>query len=331
MGRLDQVSAQPPWPPSVDLTMFQSLSDLLACPACGSELLGSDAASFVCSKCKATYPILNGIPRLVPPGWFDSVEGKWGAEEMEHWEHEYGDRLGNNNDPGAGLRWENRTLPRDRNLFRRLRALPSQERLRVLDVGCGAADTMRDLLPNVPGAVYVGTDLSLNALQFAAQNVPHATFIQAATQALPFRRQAFDVLLVLGVMHHLPDPAKATRELVERHLRPHGALLLYEGIDRPLPLPRAWVERFMPEESEHEDRIPEQRLLEELSAVCSIEHVQKEYTPARTALIAALGNRLGTPRRGCLLRSVDALCASTLGRLIPAFQGGSLFVYATRL
>jgi len=124
--------------------------------------------------------------------------GQWGAEEMAHWEHEYAQRLQHGDDPERALRWENRTLPRECTCFVASARLPAHERLRVLDVGCGAADTMRDLLRPVPGSVYVGTDLSSGALQLAARNVPHATFLQAATQALPFRPQAFDVLLVLG-------------------------------------------------------------------------------------------------------------------------------------
>jgi len=46
--------------------MDRELIELLACPRCGSEelSLGGDAIS--CPACSVRYPIVNGVPRLLP-------------------------------------------------------------------------------------------------------------------------------------------------------------------------------------------------------------------------------------------------------------------------
>ncbi len=44
---------------------FAELRDLLACPACESELQ-IDAQRVVCVGCGRSYPIVDGIPVLIP-------------------------------------------------------------------------------------------------------------------------------------------------------------------------------------------------------------------------------------------------------------------------
>ena len=41
---------------------------ILACPVCKSDIgYNKDKTKLVCTKCKAIYPIKNGIPILIPP------------------------------------------------------------------------------------------------------------------------------------------------------------------------------------------------------------------------------------------------------------------------
>jgi len=41
---------------------------ILACPVCKSDLeYNKDKTRLVCTKCKAIYPIKEGIPILLPP------------------------------------------------------------------------------------------------------------------------------------------------------------------------------------------------------------------------------------------------------------------------
>lgn len=43
---------------------FEKLKELLACPACESELR-LDEGRLVCARCGRTYPIVDGIPVLI--------------------------------------------------------------------------------------------------------------------------------------------------------------------------------------------------------------------------------------------------------------------------
>ncbi len=84
--------------------------------------------------------------------------------------------------------------------------------LRVLDVGCGDRP-YEDLLRSA--AEIVGFDVRGN---------PHAD-LHGSIDALPVEDASFDVVLCLQVLEHVPDPAKAVREL-RRVVRPGGRVLL---------------------------------------------------------------------------------------------------------
>ena len=96
---------------------------------------------------------------------------------------------------------------------------------KTLEVGCGVGSEGRYLSEN--GVDYYAVDLSVESLKLAAAHLghnglPHRLANASATQ-LPFADGAFDVVLSLGVIHHIPDIGGACRELV-RVLRPGGSL-----------------------------------------------------------------------------------------------------------
>ena len=80
----------------------------------------------------------------------------------------------------------------------------------VLDAGCGGGRLARFLAPYT--RLYVGVDYSVaceRAREFCI-NVPHAHFIQADINSLPFTAQtAFDFVFSHGVLHHTPDTRAA--------------------------------------------------------------------------------------------------------------------------
>ena len=96
-------------------------------------------------------------------------------------------------------------------------------RVRVLDVGCGAAQTLLQMEPDRP-VDLVGVDTSLNSLamgcQFAQfQNVP-VTLAMATSYALPFRQGSFDLVLTRVALNYMHQ-RRALSEMV-RVLRPGG-------------------------------------------------------------------------------------------------------------
>lgn len=93
----------------------------------------------------------------------------------------------------------------------------------VLDAGCGMG--RHTLVSSSYGAAAViGVDLS-EAVEVAHRHtahLPNAHVVQADIYRLPFRAP-FDLIYSVGVLHHLPDPARGFSALVG-HLRAGGRI-----------------------------------------------------------------------------------------------------------
>ncbi len=77
----------------------------------------------------------------------------------------------------------------------------------LLDAGCGTG-----ISSDWPCRV-IGVDTSLHALRLARQRLPHARFVQAAMERLPFRDRTFDVVLALTSLQNARDIDAALAEL----------------------------------------------------------------------------------------------------------------------
>lgn len=88
----------------------------------------------------------------------------------------------------------------------------------VLDVGCGEGPLARALPADGPHVV--GLDASATMLRSHP-----APAVRADATALPFRGQAFDAVVAVNVLDHLPDPLAALRE-AGRVLTPDGLLVV---------------------------------------------------------------------------------------------------------
>lgn len=85
---------------------------------------------------------------------------------------------------------------------------------RVLDVGCGKAFLLYELMQAVPGLEVRGVDISGYAIENAKEEV--RPFLQEADATnLPFDDASFDLVISLNVMHNLycQDLDKALREI----------------------------------------------------------------------------------------------------------------------
>jgi SAM-dependent methyltransferase len=117
---------------------------------------------------------------------------------------------------------------------------------RVLDAGTAAGNTAAALAPLV--AEVVGLDLTPAMAPVFAANTAGAgrvRFEVGDVEALPFPDGSFDLAVTRRAFHHVPDPARAAREMA-RVLRPGGragfvdmtapespaAAALFDGIER---------------------------------------------------------------------------------------------------
>jgi SAM-dependent methyltransferase len=113
------------------------------------------------------------------------------------------------------------------------------KRLRVLELGCGRADSADTLLSMVGPADYVGLDLSSTALRTAQIALPQHGFLVGDVTELPFRDSIFDVCFFLCVLEHAVYPDTLLREAV-RVVRPGGlAAFIVPVSDLPWLLPNS--------------------------------------------------------------------------------------------
>jgi 2-polyprenyl-3-methyl-5-hydroxy-6-metoxy-1,4-benzoquinol methylase len=94
----------------------------------------------------------------------------------------------------------------------------------VLDVGAGSGRHSYEA--HRLGARVVAVDVG-DAIHVARRNLPTDVMtVQADAEELPFRDAAFDLVMAIGVLHHLPDPRRALQSLA-RLVRPGGYIHIY--------------------------------------------------------------------------------------------------------
>lgn len=82
---------------------------------------------------------------------------------------------------------------------------------RVLDLGCGSG--VFSAILNKRGYRCISVDLSLKQLNFGKSNCCSALFVNGDAEALPFPENAFDAILLVGLIHHFPDPSHCVQEI----------------------------------------------------------------------------------------------------------------------
>lgn len=106
-----------------------------------------------------------------------------------------------------------------------------------LDLGTGPAQIPTFLAQRCPKIRITGIDLSVNMLKLGEQYVAEAGLADRIAlecvdaKNLPYPDQSFDGVISNSIIHHLPDPMVAFRE-ISRVIRP-GSLILIRDLMRP--------------------------------------------------------------------------------------------------
>lgn len=119
--------------------------------------------------------------------------------------------------------------------------VPARAGSRILDIGCGTGWIL-DFLP--PDIHYVGYDLNPKYIESAQERYgKHATFFCAdiTSQSVPrIEGEGFDIVLALGLLHHLNDSEVASLcESAHAHLKPGGVFITFDGVYVPKQSPIA--------------------------------------------------------------------------------------------
>lgn len=172
----------------------------------GEWLTVVEEGQLTCQACEARFPIVGGVPRLLPPG---AAAGPSTGHRLTEFE-------------GVVAQYEEN--------FRDLLSPVVVEDLlglRVLDAGCGFG--RHAFFAARYGAEVFALDSSEEAVNSAQRNLRtlhRAHVVQGDLYRPPFRKQSFDLVYCFGVLHHVPDALGAFRALDEQ-VRSGGRLSIW--------------------------------------------------------------------------------------------------------
>ncbi len=143
------------------------------------------------------------------------------------------------------------TAPENRFILRQMGDIRGK---RLLDLGCGAGENSVYFAKR--GARCVATDYSPGmvdvALKLAAANGVKIEGRTANAMALDFPDNTFDLVYASNLLHHIPDPKTALREM-HRVLKPAGKMCFWDPLKHN---PVINVYRRMATEVRTEDEMP---------------------------------------------------------------------------
>jgi cyclopropane fatty-acyl-phospholipid synthase-like methyltransferase len=124
---------------------------------------------------------------------------------------------------------------------------------KVLDIGCGPAN-MLEFLPDVR---YIGFDASEAYIAEAQKRWGlRGEFTCATVNAQNLQERGFDIVLAIGVLHHLDDQeSRGLFNLAHEALRPGGRLVTLDGVyvSKQSPIARYLISKDRGEYVRHLD------------------------------------------------------------------------------
>ena len=223
---------------------------LLRCPICHGPLDGEPSVSVSCGRCGTTYPVEDGILRMLDdrvPGIAakrGEIAGWVELARRQEW-YRPDDAVDRalpflNRDLG----WEDEHwLANERGFARLLERIRPGDR--VLEVGAAKCWASRHVLDR--GAEYVAVDILDDDLIGLGRGAFYGDFtrIQADGEHLPLARASFDVTFCVATLHHALDLTAMVRELARVTRRGGIVAALNEGA-------RGWGASAVNPEQEHE-------------------------------------------------------------------------------
>jgi SAM-dependent methyltransferase len=199
--------------------MKAGLLQYLVCPECRGQLEVAvrresngeiEAGSLRCVHDCATYEISRFVPRFVDTDRYAESFSRQRRYVRQHFDHYRADP--------SGDRLFVPTTGFDPAALRHGMAL---------EVGCGYGRFL-DVVERMGGTI-VGVDLSTESINLAYDFVgrrPNVHLVQCDLFKLPFRRETFDHVFSIGVLHHTPDTRRAFEAIVP-YARPTGQIAIW--------------------------------------------------------------------------------------------------------
>lgn len=174
------------------------------CSACNARF---DSSGWVCPICGYTPPETNGFPALAAES----------ANSSEGFHPEYFEQLASLE---AGNFWfQSRNTLILSLLKKHVPTLKS-----FLEIGCGTGFVLSGIASSFPSAALAGAEIYSDGLEYAAQRVPGAQFMQMDARNIPFESH-FDALGAFDVLEHIQEDSIVLAQIF-RTLKPGGTLIL---------------------------------------------------------------------------------------------------------
>jgi SAM-dependent methyltransferase/uncharacterized protein YbaR (Trm112 family) len=200
---------------------IETLLETLRCPKCRSDLTQS-SETLICPHCNITYPISDGIPRLLLPSMHNALTGAGRATDLDATQAETAHSFGYewHRFPEMYEEWEKQFLD-----YMQPHAADFFAGKKILDAGCGSG-RFAYYAAKYGGEVWA-IDLG-PAVEVARRNTEshNVHVVQADLHNPPFALESFDFIYSIGVLHHLPNPEAAFQNLL-RFLKPGGVVQIY--------------------------------------------------------------------------------------------------------
>lgn len=194
----------------------------LICPDCKGELT-FHVKKFVCIRCAKEYPLIEGIPVLLPTSLEPrkiNEDNIWKIHSIERPKQPVWKALVHR---FYQVRFvENEILPKF-DFFRK----------KVLEIGAGSCWASAMIKGAERTCNYTATDVSVTALlkgkkMSELMETKLDRLICADVESLPFKDCSFDTVFGFEMLHHV-EPRKAVAE-IHRVLKKDGVLLMQEGV-----------------------------------------------------------------------------------------------------
>ena len=105
---------------------------------------------------------------------------------------------------------------------------------RLLDLGCGTGEFLREVKRNYPRLSVTGLDLSAPYLRVAERRLAdwsRVELVEGAAEAIPAPDRSFDIVTALYLFHELPSRVRqAVAAEIRRVLKPGGTLILVDSL-----------------------------------------------------------------------------------------------------
>jgi len=199
---------------------------ILACPKCKTRLNQKNELQLECESCNQVFEIKENIPILLMED-FDKIPSSQDKNfELEFMKQAVEKHAVKGFDRGVYAALKEREYG---DLFDKF-LIPSRDEERlILDLGCGVG--LSSIILSEYGYEVVGLDILFEGLSKAKNILKPGEilpfWVVGDVEHTPFLDQAFDVIFIGGVLHHLPNYTTALRECY-RILKPNGKLIALE-------------------------------------------------------------------------------------------------------